>query len=64
MGIRASRLHLPKLTISHHCGQGNCRNYYSEPGYINVDFADVETVMKDSGVELWGMGSRIGRRGP
>ena len=28
-------------------------------GYINVDFADVETVMKDSGVAI--MGSEIGR---
>lgn len=29
-------------------------------GYINVDFADVETVMKDSGVALMGMGSASG----
>jgi cell division protein FtsZ len=29
-------------------------------GYINVDFADVETVMKDSGVALLGMGSAAG----
>jgi len=29
-------------------------------GYINVDFADVETVMKDSGVALMGMGSATG----
>jgi cell division protein FtsZ len=29
-------------------------------GYINVDFADVETVMRDSGVALMGMGSASG----
>ena len=29
-------------------------------GYINVDFADVETVMKDSGVAVMGMGSAAG----
>jgi cell division protein FtsZ len=29
-------------------------------GYINVDFADVETVMKESGVALMGMGSAAG----
>lgn len=29
-------------------------------GYINVDFADVETVMKDSGVALMGMGMASG----
>jgi cell division protein FtsZ len=29
-------------------------------GYINVDFADVETVMKDSGVALMGMGMAAG----
>jgi len=29
-------------------------------GYINVDFADVETVMKDSGVALMGMGAASG----
>lgn len=29
-------------------------------GYINVDFADVETVMKNSGVALLGMGSAAG----
>lgn len=29
-------------------------------GYINVDFADVETVMRDSGVALLGMGSAAG----
>jgi cell division protein FtsZ len=29
-------------------------------GYINVDFADVETVMKDSGVAIMGMGSASG----
>jgi cell division protein FtsZ len=29
-------------------------------GYINVDFADVETVMKDSGVALLGMGMAKG----
>lgn len=29
-------------------------------GYINVDFADVETVMKNSGVALLGMGSASG----
>jgi cell division protein FtsZ len=29
-------------------------------GYINVDFADVETVMKNSGVALMGMGSASG----
>jgi len=29
-------------------------------GYINVDFADVETVMKDSGVALLGMGTASG----
>ena len=29
-------------------------------GYINVDFADVETVMKDSGVALMGIGSASG----
>lgn len=29
-------------------------------GYINVDFADVETVMKDSGVAIMGMGSAAG----
>ena len=27
-------------------------------GYINVDFADVETVMKDSGVAIMGIGAR------
>jgi cell division protein FtsZ len=29
-------------------------------GYINVDFADVETVMKDSGVAIMGMGLAAG----
>jgi cell division protein FtsZ len=29
-------------------------------GYINVDFADVETVMKDSGVAIMGMGMAAG----
>lgn len=29
-------------------------------GYINVDFADVETVMKDSGVAIMGMGNAAG----
>ncbi|MGA1976877.1 MAG: cell division protein FtsZ [Bacteroidales bacterium] len=29
-------------------------------GYINVDFADVETVMKDSGVAVMGMGMAAG----
>ncbi len=29
-------------------------------GYINVDFADVETVMKDSGVAIMGMGFAAG----
>ena len=29
-------------------------------GYINVDFADVETVMKDSGVAIMGMGMASG----
>jgi cell division protein FtsZ len=29
-------------------------------GYINVDFADVETVMKNSGVSIMGMGSASG----
>lgn len=29
-------------------------------GYINVDFADVETVMKDSGVAIMGMGAAAG----
>jgi cell division protein FtsZ len=29
-------------------------------GYINVDFADVETVMKDSGVAIMGMGQASG----
>jgi cell division protein FtsZ len=29
-------------------------------GYINVDFADVETVMKESGVAIMGMGSAAG----
>ena len=29
-------------------------------GYINVDFADVETVMKDSGVAIMGMGLASG----
>ena len=29
-------------------------------GYINVDFADVETVMKESGVALMGMGNASG----
>jgi cell division protein FtsZ len=29
-------------------------------GYINVDFADVETVMKDSGVAIMGMGKAAG----
>ncbi len=30
------------------------------PGHINVDFADVETVMKDSGVAILGSGSATG----
>lgn len=30
-------------------------------GYINVDFADVETVMKDSGVAVMGMGRASGQ---
>ena len=30
------------------------------PGYINVDFADVETVMKDSGVAILGSGAATG----
>ncbi len=30
------------------------------PGYINVDFADVETVMKDSGVAILGSGTAMG----
>jgi cell division protein FtsZ len=29
-------------------------------GYINVDFADVETVMKDSGVSIMGSGTGVG----
>jgi cell division protein FtsZ len=29
-------------------------------GYINVDFADVETVMKDSGVAIMGSGTGVG----
>jgi len=29
-------------------------------GYINVDFADVETVMKNSGVAIMGMGIASG----
>jgi cell division protein FtsZ len=29
-------------------------------GYINVDFADVETVMKNSGVAIMGMGKALG----
>jgi cell division protein FtsZ len=29
-------------------------------GYINVDFADVETVMKNSGVSIMGMGKAAG----
>jgi cell division protein FtsZ len=32
------------------------------PGYINVDFADVETVMKDSGVAILGTGVASGER--
>lgn len=31
-------------------------------GYINVDFADVETVMKDSGVAILGSGSASGEK--
>jgi len=31
-------------------------------GYINVDFADVETVMKDSGVAILGSGSAAGEK--
>ncbi|MFC2097217.1 cell division protein FtsZ [Bacteroidota bacterium] len=31
------------------------------PGYINVDFADVETVMRNSGVALMGSGEAIGK---
>jgi len=31
-------------------------------GYINVDFADVETVMKDSGVAIMGMGAASGEK--
>lgn len=31
------------------------------PGYINVDFEDVKTVMKDSGMALMGCGSGTGR---
>ncbi len=30
------------------------------PGYINVDFADVETIMKDSGVAILGSGTATG----
>jgi len=29
-------------------------------GYINVDFADVETVMRNSGVSIMGMGKAAG----
>ena len=32
----------------------------TEAGYINVDFADVETVMKDSGVAVMGTGLASG----
>ena len=32
----------------------------TEAGYINVDFADVETVMKDSGVAVMGTGTASG----
>jgi cell division protein FtsZ len=32
------------------------------PGYINVDFADVETVMKDSGVAILGTGIASGEK--
>ncbi|GAB4297604.1 MAG: hypothetical protein Kow0068_21780 [Marinilabiliales bacterium] len=32
------------------------------PGHINVDFADVETVMKDSGVAIMGQGKAEGER--
>ncbi|MFC0877681.1 cell division protein FtsZ [Saccharicrinis sp. FJH2] len=30
------------------------------PGYVNVDFADVQTVMKNSGIAIMGMGSASG----
>ena len=30
------------------------------PGYVNVDFADVQSVMKNSGVAIMGMGSAAG----
>lgn len=34
----------------------------TRPGLINVDFADVRTVLKDAGVALMGMGSAVGER--
>ena len=33
----------------------------SQPGYINVDFEDVKTMMRDSGVALMGCGSGSGK---
>lgn len=35
-------------------------NIILKPGYINVDFADVNTVMRGSGVAIMGSGSAIG----
>ena len=32
------------------------------PGYVNVDFADVQTVMKNSGIAIMGMGSAAGEK--
>jgi len=34
----------------------------TKPGLINVDFADVKTIMKDAGSALMGMGSAVGEK--
>ena len=33
----------------------------TEPGLVNLDFADVRTIMRDAGSALMGIGARIGR---
>lgn len=50
---------LPCRQRSNNCRQPNCRNC-SVPGYVNVDFEDVNSVMKNSGVAVMGTGVAAG----
>ena len=33
-----------------------------KPGYVNVDFADVKTVMSEKGIAMMGTGVAVGKR--